>query len=795
MKRQLRRGLTIVAFARAAIRRLAGGGLWLLMLAFVHCILGQVSAAPINDTCAGAELIPGAGPFPHVTAVTDITTATLSLTDPPITNSFLSTRVIRSVWYRFTPAATALYTVTTCSDAGAATTVEDTVLGIYTSAGGCNGPFTPLGLGDEDCGPNSSQASVTMQLLADTTYYILIWKYCDNCTDDGLNNLQLVIEGSIPPPNDNCGGAIPVLLDLPVEGTTVGAEDTYRVSGTSAFWGIDQTPSMAMGRDVVYSFTAPQATNYSFKVTSYDMNQNLVLHIAPNCPAGLPPISIASSLGAANRSGVNSAEEVFCLGLAAGQQVFVIVDDNNPGNPGSGFILEVTRCVREGDANNTPSEASPFACGIEGSSSPTFDVDFYSLGRFPAGWRAFVLVDGEAARIANYDLRITTVTNTLEYDDDNNDSVFGDSSPNVAGTPLTDEPAFISINYFGGAEREPYRIHAVVQPPLAAAVPEVEPNNTWSQANSADQNYFYGTLDGPGVSTDVDLFTFSVAEGDLIFLSLDGDPYRTNAPINARLELLDPAGNSVVIVNDDGSSSFGSTNIAINTLTAFGPSSPSEGLIYRSAVEGTFYARVSISSAAAGNSGSGYYLLSISKNCVIGSDGLNHSPTLTNINLASSITVGAVATLTGTIWETDLGDATTLTVNWGDGTTNRIDYPTPGRLYFSAPHQFNISNTNFTVTLTATDSRGGASTVTTNIQVRVQSAAARFTSINPLPSGQFNLQLLGTPTGLYRIEKCNTLGVAWTELGTRTASATGAFTIDDPSPAPISRFYRAVTVP
>jgi hypothetical protein len=85
--------------------------------------------------------------------------------------------------------------------------------------------------------------------------------------------------------------------------------------------------------------------------------------------------------------------------------------------------------------------------------------------------------------------------------------------------------------------------------------------------------------------------------------------------------------------------------------------------------------------------------------------------------------------------------------------------------------------------------------MSTNVHVGVPSEAARFTAINPLPSGQINLQLAGTPFGLYRIEKCNTLGAAWTELGTRTATANGTFTIDDPSPALTSRFYRAVTVP
>src|SRR5687767_16004799 len=67
-----------------------------------------VAAAPVNDSCAGALVVPGNGPFPHFTSVTDITGATTNVSDPPITNTFLASRVARSVWYRFTPTVTAL---------------------------------------------------------------------------------------------------------------------------------------------------------------------------------------------------------------------------------------------------------------------------------------------------------------------------------------------------------------------------------------------------------------------------------------------------------------------------------------------------------------------------------------------------------------------------------------------------------------------------------------------------------------------------------------------------------------
>ena len=83
---------------------------------------------------------------------------------------------------------------------------------------------------------------------------------------------------------------------------------------------------------------------------------------------------------------------------------------------------------------------------------------------------------------------------------------------------------------------------------------------------------------------------------DLIFLSLDGDPLRNNTPINAKLELLDQSGNVLVTVDDGNSTS--STNTSSGSLTAKFPFSPAEALVYRTMVDGTYYARVSISPSA-----------------------------------------------------------------------------------------------------------------------------------------------------------------------------------------------------
>lgn len=744
----------------------------------------NVTAAPANDRCTGAVVIEGAGPFPYLTPVVDILTATKQ-DDPPPPGAFYPPLVIRGVWFRFTPAVSASYTLATCSGPGATATTADTVMAIYTSAAGCNGPFVPDGdADDQSCVP---QASLTRQLLADTTYYLLVWKFCENCEEDFLNDVQVQVTATLPPPNDTCASAVPVSLNIPTMGTTVGARDNYQLANTNGFGGINQTPSTAPGRDVVYSFTAPETGDYSFKVTGYVL-QDLVLYVAPACPPGNG--ILANVLGAANRSQVNSSEEVLCLPLAPGQEVFVFVDDNTGGNAGTEFILEVTHCVREPEPNDTTIDAKPLACGVEGSIFPLGDRDFFALGTYPAGWRAFALVDGEAAGNADLDLRLTTYSDTVEFDDDNNDVSFGGASPNLSGTPLTGERSFLFVNYndFVPRESEPYRLYAVVQPPAASASLESEPNNSTDQANSAEPNYFRGTLDG---SADTDVYAFSVAEGDLVFLGLDCDPYRTNAPINAQLELLDASGALLVGVNDSDFSSSGGTNVSTGTLMGRTPSALGEALVYRSPVEGTFFARVSISLVSAGSIGAGNYLLSISRNCLIGSDGLNHAPALSNAVITPQVIVGAPATLTGTIWELDAIDAPTLLVNWGDGSTNQFEY-SPGRTDFSETHVFTAANTNFNVIVSVRDQSGaGNGSITVPVRVRPFIQPARFLSIEWLPNSRVRLELQGTPQIEYRIEMRDTTN-AWSLLGVRTADAAGRFTIDDLSPVDSARFYRAV---
>jgi hypothetical protein len=343
-----------------------------------------------------------------------------------------------------------------------------------------------------------------------------------------------------------------------------------------------------------------------------------------------------------------------------------------------------------------------------------------------------VLVDGGSANDTDFDLRLTTATDTLEYDEGNNDVPFGVFAPNVAGTPLTGAATFIRVNFvFSSVAAEPYRLYAVVQPPLASATVESEPNNSLAQANSAPNNYFYGSLAGPAPSTDVDLYAFSAQAGDVVFLSLDGNPLRDNSPINAKLELLDAAGDALIAVNDSGTSA--STNVTTGSLTASTPHSPAEALVYRAPVAGTYYARVSIGTSSTNTIGAGDYLLSISRNGDIGSVGSNTPPASTNLLASSPLAENGTGTFRADFADPDPADAHLVVIDWGDASPPTTNDLPAGVLSVTRTHLYRDDDPSgtaadtYTIRVTITDSFGGSST--TNASVTVTNLPPSLTNL------------------------------------------------------------------
>ena len=149
------------------------------------------SPPPANDVCSGAVVIPAAGPFPYLTGATSNVFAT-DANDP---SSGCQSNAHKGIWYRFTPASTGPYKISSCQTVAPLSNINDNVLALFTSTGACSGPFTGVDCSDDFCG---TQASITANLTAGTTYYILASSY-----NTASGNIQLQISVPVVPPCTN----------------------------------------------------------------------------------------------------------------------------------------------------------------------------------------------------------------------------------------------------------------------------------------------------------------------------------------------------------------------------------------------------------------------------------------------------------------------------------------------------------------------------------------------------------------------------------------------------------------
>jgi uncharacterized repeat protein (TIGR01451 family) len=632
------------------------------------------AVAPPNDLCSGAEIIPGGGAFPYLTAVTaDITDAT-TLGDPaPSCQALFS----RSIWYSFTPTVSASYTFSTCNPA-TQTTLPDTVIALYTSSTGtCGGLYTQVtnACNDDFC---SQRSQTSAFLTAGTRYFLLASKYGTNAPSPGATAMQIQVTQSIPPQNDTCSSPTTLPLNTILTGSLTAAQNDFQIStaapdcytlpvGPPA--PVGQTPSVAAGRDVVYSFTAPSTGRFSFKAQNTVDGGDLVVGVASNCPTGASPNTLSTTcLGASNRVtatiGGVSTEEVTCLSMTAGQSVFVYVDETATATAGGAFAIEASQCTREIEPNNTPGTANSLGCGVEASMSPAGDIDFFTLGVQTTGSRVFALADGAASNNNDFDLRITTATDTLEYDDADNSAFWGSTSPNIAGRSLTGVLSFLRMNHFSGLQAEPYQLYSVIQPPGSglggsSAIAETEPNGPiLANANATAGMFFSGNISTSGPGGDVDLFKFCAEAGDSIFLSVDGDPTRNNTPLDATVLLFNNAGTSLLASGDTQNTS--NTTLSPGTLTGTSPRSPGESAVYRAGYTGTFYAAVNSTTTGFSYS-TGDYLYSIALNCLRGNQ------LTTDLGIAVTAPAGPIMPLDAlpyTINVTNAGPKTALDATW-----------------------------------------------------------------------------------------------------------------------------------
>lgn len=97
------------------------------------------AAAPANDVCTGAVVIPAGGPFPYAAATVDTTGTTNDTGDPDFACNakYPSTTpgaLSHSVWYSFTPSASDNYQIDTLGTQPSS--AYDTILALFTGSCG-----------------------------------------------------------------------------------------------------------------------------------------------------------------------------------------------------------------------------------------------------------------------------------------------------------------------------------------------------------------------------------------------------------------------------------------------------------------------------------------------------------------------------------------------------------------------------------------------------------------------------------------------------------------------------------
>jgi sugar lactone lactonase YvrE len=152
----------------------------------------------------------------------------------------------------------------------------------------------------------------------------------------------------------------------------------------------------------------------------------------------------------------------------------------------------------------------------------------------------------------------------------------------------------------------------------------------------------------------------------------------------------------------------------------------------------------------------------------------NVPPSIAGVNLsASSIAENGSVTLSGLVADPGTLDGQTVTINWGDGSTNSTIVLTPGVSNFGASHQYpddaptNTASDAYPITISAIDKDGGTGSVGTSVTV---------TNAAPVISG------VTGPTNPLALGTSATVTATFTDPGTQdTHSCT--FSWDNGQPA------------
>ena len=181
--------------------------------------------------------------------------------DPPLPPPDFDPRITHSVWYKFTPAASGLYTISTGYDTDTTPTFRDTSMVMYTTTGGADCANFNIYAFNEDSG--TLRAAISTNLIGGTTYYIVVWV---GQTEVNTTDLELHVRVTKPsvPSNDTC--ATPIVIPpsitaphiTPLVDTTLAT--TTAIAPPPCVTNVGTMPS----REVWFQFAPATAGTYIF---------------------------------------------------------------------------------------------------------------------------------------------------------------------------------------------------------------------------------------------------------------------------------------------------------------------------------------------------------------------------------------------------------------------------------------------------------------------------------------------------------------------------------------------------
>ena len=329
------------------------------------------SAAPANDACADAQLIPVYGSTCGGSTLGDVAGATLSMA------ATCAGTAEDDVWYKFVALSTS-QTITVVGSSG-----FDAVVDLR--SGACMG--TNIFCADNTVSGGTEVINAT-GLTVGATYLFRVYGYWSTVPS---TTTFTVCVTTPPPANDNCANAIALTVN---SGTTCTSSTTGNVAGATAT-GVSST-CYGSGNDVWYKFTA---TSTSHIITAIGTSFDIVIDLRSGACNGTSVICADATLS-------GGTETISATGLTIGSIYYVRVYDYASTIPATTtFNICVTTpgtCVTPGVPTSivvTPSQTSAsFTWAAPTSPAGTPTIVYYWMVSTSAtpDWNAYIVRCGDA---------------------------------------------------------------------------------------------------------------------------------------------------------------------------------------------------------------------------------------------------------------------------------------------------------------------------------------------------------------------------------------------------------------